>query len=394
MTETSPRSPVRFCPGCGEPAGPGANFCAGCGNPLAGSPPRAQRSVDAAARRAGLVVLAGFLAVGLALWVTVLAPRGGPGRFPLSPKPPDEAAADAGASASAAASLPENHPPVEIPADVKKFIAELERKAASQPKDVGAWKNAAQVEYRAGQIDRTYLAKAEASFRHVLALDANDLDAIRGLGNVHFDREEYGKAVEAYTRYLKLKPDDANVRTDLGTMYLYGGDSKKAIVEYDKVLARDPQFYQAHYNLGIAYAQEGERAKALDSLGRARDLAPDDATRKQIESMIAHAKGEGGPAGSSAEPKTFQGRVEAHLREHPIVGPKIARFEWVSPTEARVRLRDFPMDAMPDPVRRKFLDRLKAELADAKRQAAAAGPARLDLVDDQDGRVMATVSAE
>ena len=43
-----------------------------------------------------------------------------------------------------------------------------------------------------------YLDKAETSFRHVLTLDSKDLDALRGLGNVHFDREEYDKAVESY----------------------------------------------------------------------------------------------------------------------------------------------------------------------------------------------------
>jgi tetratricopeptide (TPR) repeat protein len=353
-------------------------------------------STGEATRRAGLVVLVGFLTVGLALWVALLAPGKAPGRFPLAPKSPDEANASAAASSPAGSGLPDDHPPLEIPPDVKKFIVELEQKAVSRPKDLDVWKNAAQVEYRAGQIDRAYLEKAEASFRHVLELDEKNLDAIRGLGNVHFDREEYRKAVEAYARYLAIKPDDMNVRTDLGTMYLYGGDPEKAIAEYDQVLARDPKFYQAHYNLGIAYSQEGQTAKALDSLGRARELAPDERTRQQIDTMIAHAKGGGEKASSVAagEPKTFQGRVEEGLREHPIVGPKIAKLEWVSPAEARVRLRDFPMQAMPETVRQKFLDRLKGELVGAKRESGVAGPARLDLVDDQNGEVMATVSAE
>jgi tetratricopeptide (TPR) repeat protein len=328
--------------------------------------------------------------------VALLAPGKAPGRFPLAPKSPDEVSTGEGASAPVAGALPENHPPVEIPGDVKKVIADLEQKAASRPKDLDAWRNAAQVEYRAGQIDRAYLEKAEASFRHVLELDAKNLDAIRSLGNIYFDREEYGKAVEAYTGYLAIKPDDTNVRTDLGTMYLYGGDRAKAIAEYDKALARDPKFYQAHYNLGIAYSQEGQTTKALDSLVRARELAPDERTRKQIDTVIAHVKGGGEKAGSVAagEPKTFQGRVEESLRAHPILGPKIAKLEWVSPAEARVRLRDFPMQAMPEIVRQKFLDRLKGTLAGAKRESGVAGPARLDLVDDQNGEVMATVNAE
>jgi hypothetical protein len=52
------------------------------------------------------------------------------------------------------------------------------------------------------------------------------------------------------------------------------------------------------------------------------------------------------------------------------------------------------MQAMPEMVRQKFLDRLKGTLAGAKRESGVAGPARLDLVDDQNGEVMATVNAE
>jgi tetratricopeptide (TPR) repeat protein len=248
----------------------------------------------------------------------------------------------------------------------------------------------AEVEYRAAQIDRTYLAKAEASFRHVLALDAKNLDALRGLGNVHFDREEYDKAVESYQSYLVVKPDDPSVRTDLGTMYLYRGEADKAIAEYGEVLAQDERFYQAHFNLGIAYAQKGDTTKALASFARARELAPDDGTRKQIDAMADRAR----RASAAEEPQSFQQRTESALRGHPIVGPKIVAFRWPSATVGEVRLREFPMQGMPEMVRQKFLDRLKRELADAKQKSGAAGSARLDLVDDASGQLMATVSVE
>ncbi len=291
--------------------------------------------------------------------------------------------------------MPKGHPPVDIPGDVTKYITDLEAKAAANPKDAEAWKEAAEVEYRAGQIDRRFLEKAEASFRHLVELDPKNADAVRGLGNVHFDREQYPQAIEAYSRYLALKPDDLNVRTDLGTMYLYGGDPDKAIVQYDQVLAKDPKFYQAHFNLGIAQAQKGDAEKAMASLERARDLAPDDKTRAQVQSMIEQAKGGGAPeAPSGAAPASLAGLVEQSLREHPIVGPKIAGFEWPKPTEGRLRLREFPMQGMPEMVRNKFLDRVKKNLADAKAQTKTEGTVRLDLVDEQSGQVMATVTSE
>ena len=51
------------------------------------------------------------------------------------------------------------------------------------------------------------------------------------------------------------------------------------------MLAEDEKFYQAQFNLGIAYAQKGDATKALASFARARELAPDDATRQQIDAM-------------------------------------------------------------------------------------------------------------
>ena len=387
-TTTAPTA-VRFCPGCGKPVGSAARFCSDCGRRLGGDPKPAPRPQAILSPYAGLVVLVGFLSIGLAMWTLVVAPRRGPERLPLAQKesPPPSA------GQPSIGGLPENHPRLEIPADVKKHIGEMEAKAAAEPKNLEAWKVVADVEYRAGQIDRTYLDKAEASFRHMLTLDAKNLDALRGLGNVHFDREEYSKAVESYQGYLAVKPDDPSVRTDLGTMYLYGGDPDKAIAEYDKVLAEDEKFYQAHFNLAIAYAKKGDKPKALASFARARELAPDDGTRKQIDAMADRTTA-AGRAGAAEGPKSFEQLAEDALRGHSIVGPKIVAFQWPSATVGQVRLRDFPMQGMPEMVRQKFLDRLKGDLADAKRRSGATGAAKLDLVDDASGQVMATVVVE
>jgi tetratricopeptide (TPR) repeat protein len=339
----------------------------------------------------GMIVLVSFLAVGLGLWFWVLQPPS-TARLPLAKKPE----ANSSVASAATGSLPENHPPVEIPAEVKGYITDLEQKAAAAPKDLQAWKTVAQVQYRAGQIDRGFLAKAEASFRHVIELDPKNLDALRGLGNVHFDREEYPAAVESYARYLELKPDDNGVRTDLGTMYLYDGDDDKAIAEYRKVIAREGGFYQAHFNLGIAYAKKGDTTQALEAFNKAKSLAPDDNTRSQIQAMIERTTGGGSEVAGTAgaAPRTLQGIVEQNLRTHPIVGPKVVKLEWPSPSSGRVLLDNFPMQGMPEMVRTKFLDRLKSQLTDAKRKTETAGAVELQLVDNATGQVMATVAAQ
>ncbi|MEA2626396.1 MAG: hypothetical protein QOD06_2441 [Candidatus Binatota bacterium] len=392
---------IRFCPSCGQATAAGANFCISCGTSLrrvvaAASPPAAASAGRASAPRrsehsdlAGLIVLSAFLAVGLTLWFLVLRPESAPARLPLAPKEPASRTPE-----TAASTMPPDHPPIQMPDEVKKYLGGLEAQAAAAPKDAQVWKNLAQVQYRAGQIDRSYLDKAEASYRHVLELDPKSPEGIRGLGNVHFDREEYPKAIERYAQYLEAKPDDVSVRTDLGTMYLYSHQPDRAIAEYEKALGLDPRFYQAYFNLGIAYREKGDTAKSIAALEKAKELAPDERTKSQIQSAIDQASGRTPAVQSAAGAGSFQERIERSLRGHEIVGPKITRFEWSTKTDGRVLLDSFPMDKMPEAIRTRFVDRLASELAVAAEATGEKGTPKLELVDAASGRVMATVTAK
>jgi tetratricopeptide (TPR) repeat protein len=379
--------PSRFCPACGAPAVPAANFCTACGGALRGGAGRSTKAAGWREQMPALVVFGAFLAIGLGLWISVLAPGDAPERMPLAKQQPPTAP-----SGGDGGELPADHPPLALPADVTKFIADLEKQAEASPNDLATWKRLGDVEYRAAQIDKSHLPKAEQAFRKVLALAPNDLDAIRGLGNVHFDRDEYPQAIEQYARYLEIDPKDSSVRTDLGTMHLYEGDAKKALAEYDKVLAADPKFFQAHFNKGIAYRRAGEEENAKKSFEQARALAPDERTKQQIAAALGEGAATSAP-GAAAPQGSFQGMVERTLREHPIAGPKVVGFEWPAPTSGKVLLEAFPMEAMPQPIRERFLARLEKELADARAKAGGAGAVELALVDRASGKVMATVVA-
>ena len=382
---TSPR----FCPSCGAPAVPSARFCTACGGELAGGARGGSTIRD---QLPALAVFALFLAVGLGLWVSVLAPSSTPERMTLA-KPQPRGQGEGAPAASGGGDLPADHPPLGLPDDVAKFLAELEKKAEAAPQDLATWKRLGDVEYRAAQIDKQHLPKAEKAFRRVLELAPKDLDAIRGLGNVHFDRDEYPQAIEQYARYLELDPKDESVRTDLGTMHLYAGDATKALAEYEKVIAAKPDFFQAHFNMGIAYRRAGDEAKAKASFEKARSLAPDDRTKQQIAAALGEAPSHGGSAPSPGGGSPFQTIVERTLREHPIAGPKVVSFEWPAPTSGKVLLEGFPMDAMPQPIRERFLSKLETELKEARTKAGGAGAVELALVDRASGKVMATVVA-
>ena len=382
--------PTRFCAECGTKAVPGAKFCTECGTTLAGRDPAA-----AASRwqltLAGSVALGVFLLAGLSVWTFILTP-GTPRPGPGGPAP------------RTAAQTAPPQAKVDLPAEVKTFIGDLAAKAKEKPGDVETWLKLGQVNARASQLDSSYQADALAAFEHVLQLDPKNLDGLRGLANVYYDRNDHQKAIPIYEKYLALQPADPSARTDLGTMYLYDGQAERAIATYQAVIKDNPSFLQAHYNLAVTYHGQGNDEGALKELETARGLATEDSAKKQIDEMIASLKGgttapASAPAAAPASaPGTgqpapaFQGAVEEAFRASPIMGPRIVRFEWANPASGRVVVQNFPMEGMPPEVREKFTTRLQAEIRTAQAAHRVDGPVRMEIADAASGRVMATIT--
>jgi len=378
-----------------------AQFCTECGTRQGGRTSGGSASSFPWQRYAPLLVVA---VVALVLGGVVVVAT-------LNPKTP-ATVARRGSSQSApgnAGSLPEGHPPITVPEETKQAIRDLSKKAADAPDDLDTWKRLADLQYRAGQIEPALLADADVSYRHILDREPNDPDVLRSLGNVAFDQDKAEVAIDFYQRYLKVKPDDADVATDLGTMFLAAGKPEQAIDQYEAVLKRNPSFFQAQFNLAIAYNKLGQRDKVIEALEKARGLAKDDQTRTQVEQALAHVKGappvavagagtpatgSGAQAGTASAPvaATFQAGLEASLRQHPIIGPKIERIEWAGAEDAKVYLRDFPMDQMPESITGMFLERMKARVQEQKEAHKVTRTARVELIDSATGKVMTTIT--
>jgi cytochrome c-type biogenesis protein CcmH/NrfG len=312
----------------------------------------------------------------------------------------------------AQADLPPDHPkvPIAIPAEVKTFIDDLAKKASAAPNDVATWGRLAQVYYRTAQIDPSYYDKAKSAFGHVLEIDPKNTDALRGLGSVHFELEEPEDAIRIYTRYLAEKPDDLTVRTALGASYVSAGKFDKAVGILRDVIAKKPDTWPAHYYLGIALDQQGDTAAGLASVKHARELTTEDGVRAQMDDTIARMSGQPPPsrtadaggvpdatgAGEAAQPLAadltpFQSDVEKAFRGSQIMGPKIVRFEWPAPGAGRALMSNFPMAAMPEPVKQKFTQRLSDALRDAAKANPPGGSVQVEIADSASGEVMATV---
>jgi tetratricopeptide (TPR) repeat protein len=392
----------------------GAKFCVECGRPLdkaaAGGGPgpseptgaeRTMRAMPITAAFVGVFIALTILGLGVAAWIMLKTPD--TVREKLASAPPQSAPQGAGEIGSAsgnAGQLPAGHPKVELPGEARTFIDKVEKDALSKPNDVVAWNRLGQVSMRAAMFDASYYAKAQDAYAHVLELQPDNLDALRGIGDIDYDKQKYDEAVAAYEHFLKLKPDDPEVRTDLGTMFLYTGNADQAVVQYKKAIAAKSDFFQAYYNMGIAYAQENKSADAAASLNKALALAPDDNARNQVKDLMAKLSGappaasmaSGGASAPAASPATFHGAIEQVVRGLPIAGPKVGSVEWPGDLKARVMFDNFPMDQMPPFAKDKFMSDLKAGIDSAKKSHNVSAPIELDLVDSQTGRVMQTVT--
>ena len=386
----------RFCTQCGASLLPEARFCTACGQRIGGAP-------RVTLRGPGMERWAPLLVVGAVVGLGGLAVALGARSAPPPNVPPPR-----GQQAQAPGGMPDNHPPLEVPEDVRNVIAKMADAAKGKPDDLEAWRQLGFVQYRAGQVDPKYLDDATATYQHVLDKAPDDLDSIRALGNIAYDRNDPTRAMEFYRRYLKLKPDDLGIQTDLATMMLATKQYDAALEGYQAVLRADPNFFQAQFNLAIAYRAKGEDALALAALRRAREVATDDETKQRVDQLLAHVSsggaapapgegqvaGEGGGGaggGAGGGGGDMHSAVEAIFRSHPIAGSRIDRIDWTG-DDAKVVLREFPMASMPPFVRQKFIDRIRTGLRQAKTDHQVTASVTVELVDADSGTVMETIA--
>jgi tetratricopeptide (TPR) repeat protein len=300
--------------------------------------------------------------------------------------------------------LPRGHPAIQLPKEARDFIAGVAHRAEASPRDLAAWDKYGDVCLRAAAFDTSYYPRAAAAYAHVLKLEPDNLDALRGIGNIDFDQHKYDEAIAAYEHYLSRMPDDPEVRTDLGTMLLSSGSPDQAILQYRKVLETHPNFFEASFNLGIAYGQMNELEAARNAFAKAKTLAPDADAKNRVVQMLseldagpmavtqAGSNPEQGGSGRSADSSSFKEAIERMLHDLPIAGPKIASVQWPSATRARVLMDNFPMDQMPPFAAAKFKSDLRNGIGGVKSAHNMRAPLEIDICDAASGRVMQSVT--
>jgi len=191
----------------------------------------------------------------------------------LPPDHPPLPSAAAGSDASGAPAA--GGPPAEVMAVIEK--------AKKEPGNAEAQVQAAALYTQIGRYPQA-LELYEKAYK----LTPNNLDVLRGLGNINFDLKKYPEAERWYQQALKLKPDDPNVRTDLGlTFYLREPrDLDRAIAAYREALQSSPRHEQALQNLTQALLAKGDREGARASLAQLQQVNPSNQALDQFHAEL------------------------------------------------------------------------------------------------------------
>ena len=76
----------------------------------------------------------------------------------------------------------------------------------------------------------------------------NDAQAVRRLGDLNFDLEQWGQARDFYSRFLQLQPGNVDVTSDLGVVYRGLKEYEKALAQFDEAQRLAPDHWQSLYN--------------------------------------------------------------------------------------------------------------------------------------------------
>ncbi len=137
-------------------------------------------------------------------------------------------------------------------------------------------------------LERERLDEAEQEFNQVLGVDSLSIQALTGLGRVHFYREpskiipferlkellkkdHKSQAIKKFNKALALNSNYQPARYFLALTYLEKGDPgslDKAKDEFTRLVTENPEYRDVIYQLGYTYQKMGNYSQALQTFKR------------------------------------------------------------------------------------------------------------------------------
>lgn len=125
--------------------------------------------------------------------------------------------------------------------------------------------------------------EAKKALEALLILEPNNKEALRLLGVVFMNMNNYVNANENYLKVLKLdENDDLSHNLYANTLHKLGED-KEAIEHHKRAIELDPNYAAYHYNFANTLYEIGKKEEALSAYKKALELEP---TLQDAQKMI------------------------------------------------------------------------------------------------------------
>ena len=106
------------------------------------------------------------------------------------------------------------------------------------------------------------VADAEEEFNRALEFDAENPDALAGLGAILYDDGKYSRALKYFEQAARVDPDSAPAHFALGNTYWALDDWREAITAWRRAGTLDPDFADPHYWLAHALLRRDDALEA------------------------------------------------------------------------------------------------------------------------------------
>ena len=122
--------------------------------------------------------------------------------------------------------------------------------------------------------DRGDFAKAEHTYRDILAKTPDEVSAAQGLATVVYLQHRYEESAGVFRKLLEQEPHFVNARAGLATALAAQGRYTDSIEQYSLAIGDDPTFAMSYYSRGLTYYRIGKRVEAEADLKKTLDLLP------------------------------------------------------------------------------------------------------------------------
>ena len=132
---------------------------------------------------------------------------------------------------------------------------------------------------------RNDLGSALEALETALALNPDDVNALRHLALVNLSLGHNDVAISQFKQVLRLKPDDDESRLDLAVIFLSAHRTSSALEQLEGISGGVRESHKYRFYLGLALQQDGQEEMAQDMLHQLAEL-PNDTYGAKARKML------------------------------------------------------------------------------------------------------------